>query len=536
MKNTGANPGVFSLNRKSVIPAEVHTLIQRLCCNFLRCCNFKLGKMRGMDHRLPLDQPLPRIKWQGSKIFKERKLTVEYLLLFFSVLLIILFISLILFNITNKRKELFEEMVIRNEKLGQVYGALDKMDVFFNDYAQTSSKVERLPDYQKLIINLDKALEEVKRISVNRQVILDFIRRIHTFNEFQWEYLCEAIPRQDTSQHESIVFVRRGITVHKNYFQYMQNADLTITEAFYRDRMLDLDNEQLALNITSMIILLFSIFPVLSMTRRLLKEAGNIHAYISLLAEKKWDIPDIKPGPYKEINEFSSILNRMKHEIADYLDQLRSKQFLEKQLFEAHIGMLKAQINPHFLFNALNTIAKVSFGNPEKIMELVEAVSKIMRYSLDTQDHFVFLGDEIAIIESYVLIQKARFENTFTFSVDVDEPVFTTPIPSMIIQPIIENCFKHAFGYKTTVNIKFSAFKSPEGITLIIEDDGCGFDVSILQKEKNQGIGLNNVSSRLLMEYKRKDIFSVTSELGKFTKVLIIIPDEAPDDRFDSRR
>ena len=456
------------------------------------------------------------------------------MVIFFIALLVILLISLILFSIANKRKLFFEEMVIRNEKLGQIYNTLDKMDIFLNDYIQTSSKLERLPNYHELVIKLDIALETVKNISMDRQVVLDCIRRIRTFNKFQWEYLSETIPRQDVSQHESIVFVNRSITIHKNHFQYMQNADLMISENRNRERMRVLDNEQLLLSIISMATFLFVVSLVFFMIKRIMKEAGNIHEYISLLADQKWDIPDIKPGLYKEINEFTYILNRMKHEIVDHLVQLKNKQLLEKQLFEAQIGMLKAQINPHFLFNALNTIAKVSFSNPERIMELVEAVSKIMRYSIDTQDRFVILGDEIEIIESYILIQKARFGNSFSFSVDTDEAILSVRIPSMILQPLIENCFKHAFGHNKPLNIKFSAHKGPGEIILLVEDDGCGFNTSLLKKKENHGVGLNNVSSRLFMEYKRNDILSITSEIGKFTRILIKIPDEVPHDGFDS--
>ena len=150
----------------------------------------------------------------------------------------------------------------------------------------------------------------------------------------------------------------------------------------------------------------------------------------------------------------------------------------------------------------LNTIAEVSFNNPERIMELVEAVSKIMRYSIDTQDRFVVLGDEIEIMNSYILIQKAKFGNSFTFLVETDEMILF---------------FR----------------KSSDRITLLVENDGCCLDVSLLVKSQN-GVGLNNVSSRLFMEYKRDGLFSITSGIDKFTKIFMIIPNEAHHDGFNS--
>lgn len=232
-------------------------------------------------------------------------------------------------------------------------------------------------------------------------------------------------------------------------------------------------------------------------------------------------------------------MNKMKSEILHYIDQIKEKARLEKTLSEklieaetkdklliqAQLTNMRSQINPHFLFNALDLIGKVAYlNNPELAMELIEAISKILRYSLDATDSLVPLEQELSVINLYLFLQQTRFGDRIKVNIQVQEEARTWPVPSMLIQPLIENCFTHGIGSKTHLSIILSAWVKNDKLHISIEDDGIGFDPSLRLKDTKQHIGLSNIETRLRIRYKQTVLFSIHSKLGEFTKIFLIIP------------
>src|SRR5438067_2066844 len=115
----------------------------------------------------------------------------------------------------------------------------------------------------------------------------------------------------------------------------------------------------------------------------------------------------------------------------------------------AQIRALQAQINPHFLFNTLNVLASLIHSNPAKAEKVTEELAEIFRYALEsTRADWVRLDDELHFIESYLEIEKARFQERLTYSFDIDPALRALKIPPMILQPLVENAIKHGVGPK----------------------------------------------------------------------------------------
>lgn len=171
----------------------------------------------------------------------------------------------------------------------------------------------------------------------------------------------------------------------------------------------------------------------------------------------------------------------------------------------SELKALQSQINPHFLFNVLNTMTSLIRTNPEKAREVTIDLSNYLRYNLDNNVKSVELIKELNQVNTYIKIEKVRFGDKLNIIYDVDESLYNFQIPSLIIQPLVENSIKHGILKKRDngcVNIIIK--KIGKDIEVIIEDDGIGIEQTIidnLDKQIKENIGLKNVHQRLKLLY-----------------------------------
>ena len=177
---------------------------------------------------------------------------------------------------------------------------------------------------------------------------------------------------------------------------------------------------------------------------------------------------------------------------------LVEKHELQEITAKAQMRALQAQINPHFLFNTLNTLAALIDGNPEKAEHVTENLADVFRYALDsTRKERVTLDDEVKFLESYLAIEKARFDTRLSYSFDVDPAARSLSIPPMILQPLVENAVRHGIGQKIEGGeVRVSARLDAGRLTLRVEDTGAGFG-----GERPGGVGLTNTRDRLRHAY-----------------------------------
>lgn len=176
---------------------------------------------------------------------------------------------------------------------------------------------------------------------------------------------------------------------------------------------------------------------------------------------------------------------------------------LKELATKAEIKALQAQINPHFLFNSLNTIAALMRISPDSARELIVNLSTYLRYNIEETSTFVDINKELQQVKAYVEIEKARFGDRLNVVYDIDESIHVK-IPSLIIQPIVENSIKHGILEGPGAgNVKIEVKKQEENqVKVTIEDDGIGIAPAFIDgkdavKAKESGIGMSNVDARL---------------------------------------
>ncbi len=198
----------------------------------------------------------------------------------------------------------------------------------------------------------------------------------------------------------------------------------------------------------------------------------------------------------------------------------------EKLLLAAKIEALKSQINPHFLFNTLTSISSLIRSQPETARTLINKLSGLLRRLLRSHEHFVTLREELESIDEYLDIEVIRFGPKLRVCKEIAADTADVVVPSMILQPLVENSIKHGLSRKVDAGtIVIRSWRDHARVMIEIEDDGMGFLLERLEQPMASGIGLANVRERLRVIYGATYQLTLASEPGKGTRARIEIPE-----------
>lgn len=207
----------------------------------------------------------------------------------------------------------------------------------------------------------------------------------------------------------------------------------------------------------------------------------------------------------------------------------RAERQLEIQrasLVEARLQALTNQINPHFLFNTLNSIASLIRIDPERARGMIYRLSKILRRLLRKTENFSPLREEVSFIDDYLAIEMTRFGDKLRFHKDLANGVEDFLVPSMILQPLIENSVKHGISSKLEGGaIWLRAWLERGRLHLIVEDDGVGMSQEQLETVYERGIGVSNVRERLRVLFGSSCSMTVDSSIGAGARTVIVLPE-----------
>jgi LytS/YehU family sensor histidine kinase len=185
---------------------------------------------------------------------------------------------------------------------------------------------------------------------------------------------------------------------------------------------------------------------------------------------------------------------------------------------QAELQTLQSRINPHFLYNSLNSIASLIHIDADKAEDMTLKLSKLFRYSINTQNEYVTaVKDEIEIVKTYLDIERVRFGDRINFVFDVDDDILDNQMPRFILQPLVENALKH--GLNDMVNggeLQVKISKTDKELNLVVADNGKSFPT-----ELNAGYGLQSTYDKLQLLYLDAYSLQIINEPLKQIKITI---------------
>lgn len=256
-------------------------------------------------------------------------------------------------------------------------------------------------------------------------------------------------------------------------------------------------------------------------------------------------------NPYQdELGILTSSFNKMNTNIHEMIKSLEGKVEIEKKLREDELKIsemnqslkeaqflsLQSQINPHFLFNTLNTISRTSmFEKAPETVKLIESLSNIFRYTLNKQSHIVSLADEIDILNEYMHIQNVRYGDRLKFNTYINTDISKIKLPFFTLQPLLENAIKYGIEPKEEGGvISLTITSKANAVIIVIQDNGQGIPEKILRQllsendilltSDSTGIGIVNVRRRLNLAFNNKSNFIIDSSLNTGTMITIKLP------------
>lgn len=211
--------------------------------------------------------------------------------------------------------------------------------------------------------------------------------------------------------------------------------------------------------------------------------------------------------------------------LVSYYQEVQERKLKESEtsrlLKETELSMLKSQINPHFIFNSLNSISSLTLTDPPKAHEMVVNLSSFLRYTIAPQEKSkVMLAEEIKAIEQYLAVEKVRFGKRLNVLIEMEEGTESFTVPNMILQPLVENAIKYGV-YESTDKNKVEIAASINDSTLIVKVQNDVAEDAVPKKGK--GIGLTNVKARMKILYGSEELIQIDKKDDHFC-VTIIFP------------
>ncbi|OLP66704.1 hypothetical protein BACPU_00630 [Bacillus pumilus] len=258
------------------------------------------------------------------------------------------------------------------------------------------------------------------------------------------------------------------------------------------------------------------------------------------VSEGNFDGANLQVTSKDEISVLNDAFQKMRHEMKMMIEEIKQKAALDQKIKEMKLKTLQNQMNPHFLFNTLNIVSRMAYlESAEATSRLIQSVSTLMRYSLSVLGTAVTLEQEVKVVKEYFHIQETRFADRITCKTTIDEACLSVQIPSLTLQPLVENAFIHGVEPKEEGGLVELVIYQDNGyVIILIQDNGAGIDERekkrlLSQHEEDDphvgkghstGIGLRNVMSRLRLFYGMHNALHIYSEPNEGTTIQLTIP------------
>lgn len=502
-----------------------------------------------------------------ASAYKDRSIRSQIIIVLSFSLSVFLFVFIVSTDIYRKTISTVEDSYSTNAELDKYLTLLTETQNAFQSYMQyrTFESIDKYYHYISLAEQKTKKLND-KPSSISTK---------------QKEYIIRQLAQSFFVYSGNAVAARRANNFYETDFYYNKTRQCF---SFLRDEIFSLNmmyfksnaefyevnkSSTTSLLTTSVILITIIVVCVILFIyvgiSQIVAPLSTISTVALKVADRDFDVELFNSTRKDEIGNICRAFDEMIISIREYIDtiwlkakkenELREKEIEMRALItEAHFKALQEQIQPHFLFNTLNTGAGLAMmEGADKTCYFLEQVADFLRYNIQHPGHDASIEDELGMLDNYIYIMSVRFGNRYKFVKNIDDSLIHVRMPNMILQPLVENCIKHGLKDITEngkIKIEVNRDSCNNQINIIISDNGCGFDSAVKEKimklskkreiisdaalivknsEINQNehvsTGLVNVISRLQFYFKRNDVFSILSNEDGGTTFFLKIPD-----------
>lgn len=287
------------------------------------------------------------------------------------------------------------------------------------------------------------------------------------------------------------------------------------------------------------IVLLIGVLLISSIiAKEITKPIRQLRDSMSMVEEGEFEKANVSVTTQNEIGSLANSFNVMTERIHTLMEQ---NVYEQAQKRKNEMKALQAQINPHFLYNTLDSIIWMSeAGRNEEVVLMTSALARLLRQSISNDREQVTIAEEVDYVKSYLTIQKMRYKDKLEYSINVSPEISKVKIIKFALQPLVENAIYHGLKYKETKgNLIVRGYKEGEKACIVIEDDGAGIDpetkAHIFEERKKEkgrkGVGAPNVQKRLQLYYGPEYGLTYKDREGGGTVVIVTVPlNSRPDD------
>ncbi|WP_047979760.1 sensor histidine kinase [Ornithinibacillus contaminans] len=453
----------------------------------------------------------------------------------------LIWITLTYYN--NKSITHYNEILERYLSMNEVTTASQRVINDLNDYLldPSANNLEQIEQSKAKVLEAKQAVYKLR----NRENDFTLTNYIHLIDSFV-ESTDRFILFYSDNEVEASTKEFAEATSISNHISDMTlrliDEELQTYDRFYHGIIAQSDDlQKLGIWLLLLIAFMLLVFSYL-FSRSITKPVRQLTKAANELSNGRFDL-EVKVDTNDEIAFLAKTFDHMRKNINKLFLETKQKAQLEHELQqnkillqESQFRSLQSQINPHFLFNTLNTISKKAYlEGSQETSDLLVNVAGLLRYNLKQMDRSVTLQEEVIVLQQYMEIQKARLTDRLKVLLEIDEACLDVLIPTLTIQPIIENAVIHAIEpsvHGGTIWVRI--MDEIDSVRIEIEDDGMGMDTQIIEEILTEqyvpteghstGIGFSNVVKRLRLFYGKDDVVQIESVLGEFTKVVLNIP------------
>ena len=484
--------------------------------------------------------------------WRDIPLATKMILAVGSIMVMMLVINMILYEQVNKTIRRMDTVYSSNVDLTDLSASLENVQQALYSYlsVKTSDSLENYyrceQDYRYLLENLSS------QISSNPTKLLE--RNIRQMSETYLSLTGEGVAAKrgrNVEKYKEIYDQSQELYGYINSYIYQLNSQQfrnnSSSYQALREALRYLEISSLVLMAVMMGIGALVLFAI---TKGMIEPLANLAEIAHLVGQGNFDVKMTKTDSLDEVGVVTRAFNTMVESLGEYVVRTKEsmekeQQMMEKELLmknhlkEAQLKYLQSQINPHFLFNSLNAGVQLAMmEDAEKTCIFVEKMADFFRYNVKKGLEDASLGEELTAVENYIYILNVRFAGDIHFTKKVDESIMECRVPSMILQPLVENAVNHGIrniDWEGKILLEITGLE--DNILILVKDNGKGMSEERIrevldgcmedtgEQSDSTGVGMNNVISRLELYYDKKNLVEINSpgeNMG--TEIILTLP------------